>query len=240
MQRDRGLERIADHVVEVEAGEPLGVGEAVGVDDDERAELLGLLPERRVVRLRQLACPPTLVRISTPFMPSDFTQRSSSLAASSPSDQRHGAERDEAVGLARHVFREAVVDHARGLHRDVERHRVVALVRRRHHDLQVDAHGVEVGEALVIAGDARADVLFLLLAQRLGLGIGEMRQRDRRHVEMGLDEGAALRDRDVGMDVDGGALRPDLAARLAVLARRRRLVLVPLRRPLSAPFPHCR
>ena len=46
VQRDGGLERIADHVVEVEARQTLGVREAVGVDDDEGAELLGLLPER--------------------------------------------------------------------------------------------------------------------------------------------------------------------------------------------------
>src|ERR1700704_4488555 len=54
MQGDGGFERIADYVVEVEAREPLGVGEAVGMDDDECVELFGLLPERRVVRLREL------------------------------------------------------------------------------------------------------------------------------------------------------------------------------------------
>ena len=173
VQGDGGLERIADHVVEVEAREPLGVGEAVGMDDDERVELFGLLPERREVRLGELPCPRHWSGSPTPFMPSDFTQRSSSLAASPPSDERHGAERHEAVGLARDVFREPVVHQARGLDRDVERHGVEALVRRRHHQLKVDAHGVEIGEALVVAGDARADVLFLLLAQRLGLGVAK-------------------------------------------------------------------
>src|SRR5262249_56990045 len=79
-----------------------------------------------------------------------------------------------------------------------------------------------------IAGDARANVLLLLSGQRLGLGIGKMRERNRRHVEVRLDEGGGLRDRDVRVDVDGGALRPDLASRLAVLARRGRRVLVPL------------
>ena len=53
VQRDRGLERIADDVVEIEAGEPLGLGEAVGMDHHQRAELLGLLPERREGRIGQ-------------------------------------------------------------------------------------------------------------------------------------------------------------------------------------------
>jgi len=127
-----------------------------------------------------------------------------------------------------------VVHHARGFDRDVERHGIEALVRRRHHELHVDAHGVEIGEALVIAGDARAHVRVLLLGERLGLGIGKMRERNRRHVEVRLDEGGGLRDRDVRMDIDGGALRPDLAARSAVLARRGRRVLVPLLHHLPA------
>ena len=54
MQRDRRLERIADDVVEVEAREALALGEAVRMDHDQRAELLGLLPERRKGRIGQL------------------------------------------------------------------------------------------------------------------------------------------------------------------------------------------
>ena len=50
VQRNGRVERIADHVVEVEAREPLGVGEAVGMDDHQGVELLGLLPEWRVIR----------------------------------------------------------------------------------------------------------------------------------------------------------------------------------------------
>ena len=53
MQRDGGLERVANHVVEIEAREPSAFGEAVGMNDDERAERLGRLPERRVLRLRE-------------------------------------------------------------------------------------------------------------------------------------------------------------------------------------------
>src|ERR1017187_6105609 len=41
------LERIADDVVKVKARQPLAFGETVRVDNDQRAELLGFLPERR-------------------------------------------------------------------------------------------------------------------------------------------------------------------------------------------------
>ena len=125
-------------------------------------------------------------------------------------------------------MRQPVVHHLRGFDRDIDRHRVIALVWRRHDELKVDAHRVEIGEALVVAGDPRADVLLLLLAQRFGRRVGEMRQRNRGHVEVRLDEGGRLRDRDVRMDVDGGALRPDLAPRLGVLAGGGRRVFIPL------------
>jgi hypothetical protein len=188
---------------------------------------LGLLPERGEVRLREL--PARNVGQDLRAFHAERRHAALELVRRFRAvKQRHGAERDEAVGLARHVFRKSVVHHARGFDRDVERHGIEALVRRRHHQLHVDAHGVEIGEALVIAGDARANVLVLLSGQRLGLGIGKMRKRNRGHVEVRLDEGRGLRDRDVGVDVDGGAFRPDLAARIAVLARRSRCVLVPL------------
>src|SRR6185295_3354125 len=54
VQGDAGFQRIADHIVEVEPGQAAGVGEAVGMDDDERAELLGLLPKRGKGRMRKL------------------------------------------------------------------------------------------------------------------------------------------------------------------------------------------
>ncbi len=45
VQRDRGLQRVADDVVEVEAGEASRLGEAIGMNEHHRAEFLGLLPE---------------------------------------------------------------------------------------------------------------------------------------------------------------------------------------------------
>ena len=78
---------------------------------------------------------------------------------------------------------------------------------------------------------ALANIGFLLLIQRLGLGIGEMRKRDRRPIEMRLDEFRRLRHADMGMDVDGDAFRPRLAAGPAVAARGGRGIFIPLLGP---------
>ncbi len=103
VQRNGRVERIADHVVEVEAREPLGVGEAVGMDDDERAERLGLLPERGEVRLREL--PARNVGQDLRAFHAERRHAALELVRRFRAvKQRHGAERDEAVGLARHVF----------------------------------------------------------------------------------------------------------------------------------------
>ena len=53
MQRDRGLQRIADDVIEIEPLKPLCLGEAVGMQHHQHAELLSLFPERREGRIRQ-------------------------------------------------------------------------------------------------------------------------------------------------------------------------------------------
>jgi hypothetical protein len=53
---------------------------------------------------------------------------------------RHTAERDEAIWLARDIFRDAVIHDLRGFNADIDWHRVVALQGWRHDDLKVDPH----------------------------------------------------------------------------------------------------
>ena len=84
VQRDRGVERIADHVVEVKARETLRLGETVRVDQHQRAEFLGFLPERRESRIGQLLAVDVGEDLDA-LEPSFFMQRSSSFAASLPS-----------------------------------------------------------------------------------------------------------------------------------------------------------
>ena len=138
--------------------------------------------------------PATLVRISTPVKPSSFDAALQLLGRLVAVGHRHRAEALEAVRLAGAVRGNAVVDDLRRLDRDVERHRVIALRRRRRDHLHVDAHGVEIGKPVLVAG-AFANIGFLLLVERLGLGVGEMRQRNGRPVEMRLDEFRRLRHR---------------------------------------------
>src|SRR5262249_59625164 len=95
MQRERRLERIADHIVEIEPRQALCLGETVGMDHDERAELLGLLPERRERRIRQLAAADIgqdLGALEAKLLHAalEFARRLLAVL------QRHAAERDEA------------------------------------------------------------------------------------------------------------------------------------------------
>ena len=53
MKRKSCFEGIADHVIEIVAGETPAFGEAIRMNDDERPKLLGLFPERRVLRRRK-------------------------------------------------------------------------------------------------------------------------------------------------------------------------------------------
>ena len=80
--------------------------------------------------------------------------------------------------------------------------RVVTLSRRGSDDLNVDAHGVEMGQALVDRGHDLGDVFFLLRVDFLGGGIGEMRQRDPAEIDMRLRQLGGLRHHDMGMNVD--------------------------------------
>ena len=150
VQRDRGLERIADDVVEIEAAETLCLREPHRMNEHDGAELLGLLPERRERRFGQFLAVDVgenLHALELELLHAALELRDGLVAVR----HRHGAERREPIRLARHIFADAVIDDARGLDGDVERHRVIALRRRAHDELPVDAHGVEIGEALIVA-----------------------------------------------------------------------------------------
>ena len=232
VQGQRSLERIADDVVEVEARQPLALGEAVGMDDDQRAELLGLLPERRKGRVGQFTAGDigeNFDALELERLHAAFELFGGFVAVL----HRHGAGRNEAIRVLGDECGDAVIDHARGRHRVFERDGVIALRRRRHHQLHVDAHLVHDGEALVVAGHAAADVGFLLGVDLLGFGRGEMRERNGRDVEMRLDEDGGFRHGDMGVGVDGDALRPRLASRLAVFARRSVRIFIPDRRHVA-------
>ncbi len=227
VQRQRGLERVADDVVEIEAREALALREAVRMQQHERAELLRLLPERRKGRIGQFAAR----HVGQNLHALELERLDAALellGGFRTVRHRHGAERDEAVRPSRHIFRDTIVDHARRLHGDIERHRVVALRRRAHHELEVDAHGVEIGEPLVMADHARTPVGVLAHADRLGFGRREMRQRNGREIEMRLHELGCFGDRDMGMQVDGHAFGPRRAAGLPGRSRGRRAVAVPV------------
>jgi hypothetical protein len=200
--------------------------EAIRVDDDQRAKLLRFFPERRESRIGQFLARDVgedLHALEPELRHAALQLLGGFIAVG----HRHRADCDEAVGLLRDIFGETVIDHAGGLDGDVERHRVVALRRRRRDELHIEAHGVEVGQALVKARNARAQVPFLLFVDGARLGGLEVNEGDGRGIDMRLREGGRLRHTNMRVDVKGQALGPDLPAWPVVPPRRRCFVFVP-------------
>ena len=166
MQRDRGLERIADDVVEIEALEPLAVGEAIGMNDDQEPEFLRLFPERRGDRIGQFLAVDIGQDLHT--LEAELGDALQFLRGFVAIGQRHRAERDQAVRLLGAIFRDAVIDELRRLHAGFDRQRVIALAGRRLDHLHVDAHGVEIAQPRLEFHDAVLQVLVLLGIDRGG------------------------------------------------------------------------
>ena len=82
--------------------------------------------------------------------------------------QGDDAKPDEPVGLARAIFRDAIVGEAMGGFGDFRIDRVVALARRGRDDLNIDAHLVEIEQAAIDRGHDLADILLLLRVDFLG------------------------------------------------------------------------
>src|SRR5664279_1711667 len=226
VQRHRGVERIADHVVEVKARETLRLGETGRVDQHQRVELLGFFPERRESRIGQ-------------FLAVDVGKNLDALEAERLHAaleflcrlvavlHRHAAERNKPVAVLADIFGDAVVEGAGGLHADIDGQVVIDLRRRWADELHVDAHLVHDAKTLVRRAYTRAYVGRLLCHQSLRLGRRVLNQRIGGLLEMRRHDLGDARHRDMRVHIDGETFRPRLAPRLAVFARRGVRVFVP-------------
>ena len=143
VEGERGLERIADDVVEIEAGEAFTFGETVRMDHHERAEFFGFCPKRSEIRIGKL--PSSDIRKDLDTLQSESAHqpiefRNCFLAVC----HRYAAETDKTVRLSCDIFGNAVVKDTGRLDTDLKRNGVIALKRRRHHELNIDAHLIKV------------------------------------------------------------------------------------------------
>jgi len=169
VQRHRGVERIADHVVEVKARETLRLGKAGRMDQHKRVELLGFFPEWRESRIGQLLAVDVgqdLDALEAELLHAALELLGRLVAVL----HRHAAERNQPILVLADIFGDAVVERAGGLHADIDRQVVIDLRRRRADELHVDAHLVHHGKALVRGAHTRSDVGGLLGHQGLRLG----------------------------------------------------------------------
>ncbi|NBS02551.1 MAG: hypothetical protein EBS72_10535 [Rhizobiales bacterium] len=82
-------------------------------------------------------------------------------------------------------------------------HRVIALARCRRDHLDVDAHRIEITQALVVLGDHFETVFILRGIDGFGFVIGEMGQRNPGHIDMRLGNGCTGGHDDMRVDIDG-------------------------------------
>ena len=116
--------------------------------------------------------------------------------------QRHDAEPDKPVGLARAIFDHAIIGEAMGRFCDFRIDRIVALARRRRDDLNIDAHLVEIEQPAIDRGHDLADIFFLLRIDLPGRGVGKMGQRNPADIDMRLRELGGLGNHDMSVNID--------------------------------------
>ena len=152
VKRERRIEWIAEHVVEVEMGQALAMGEAVRMHHDEGAELLGPGEERTEFRIGQFLAVDIgqdfdALQLQVLHDVVEFAHRDLRLL------QGDDAETDEPVGLARAIFRHAVIGEAMRGFRDLGIDRIITLgPGARRDDLDIDAHLVEIEQAAIDRG----------------------------------------------------------------------------------------
>src|SRR5262245_46952007 len=104
--------------------------ETAGMDDDEGAKILGLLPELSEQWVRQLLS--VDVGQDLHALKAELGDAAFELFRGLTSvGHRHAAEAYQPVGALRHELGDPVIDDLRCLYGDVERHSIVALRRRR-------------------------------------------------------------------------------------------------------------
>ena len=164
------LEGVADDVDEVVVGQPLRMGGALGVDDDDEPERLHLGPERVEALTGDLLA----LDVGADFdaahaeIVCEITQF---LDGRVGVLQRHGAQRLEPAGILRRRLDELLVHQPGDLGPQLRVGPVVVLVHRDRDRLNVDAHAIHVGDADVENVHLRPDRLELAPVHRLGGGV---------------------------------------------------------------------
>ncbi len=150
------------------------------MDHHQRAELLGLLPERREGGIGQLLAGDVgedfdALELELLHAALKLLRRLVAVR------HRHAAERDQAVGMLADIFGDAVVEHARGLR---PRSRAARCSRSAAAPgemscMSTPMSSIVLKRASVVADAARWMSACLLGHQRLGFGRREMVERDR-------------------------------------------------------------
>ncbi|MDB5403540.1 MAG: hypothetical protein JWQ55_5558 [Rhodopila sp.] len=206
MQSHRRIQGIPENVVEVEVGEALALGEAVGMHHQERTQCLGLGEERAEARVGKFLA----VHVGQDLRTLETERTHDAVeffGGAAGVLERNGAEAGQPVRLTRDEGGNTIVGQRVCLGGEIRRQGVVALARRRCDNLDIDAHAVHVAQPSVeVRVHDLRPVCILHGVDLTRRRIGEKRQRDLLRIDMRAGEAGCFRHDDVAMNVDcGGA-----------------------------------
>ena len=170
------IERIADHVAEIVLREPAAIGEAVGVQEDQDAEFLGLGEDRPKPLLGKIGAGDVGAEFDA-AQPERLHRALQLRHREFGCLHRHRAEADEAVRVLRDRRGDVVVDQARRVAAEFGRCPVEILRRSGGDRLDVDAHPVHVGDAALYRGEHRPHRFGLCPLDRARGLVGETAHR---------------------------------------------------------------
>ena len=206
VERKRCFERIADDVVEVEAGKALTFGKTVRMDHHQRAELFRLCPEWSEVGIGKFAAGDIREDLGA-FQPKSAHRPIEFRGRLPAVGHRNAAKTDKAVRLSRDILGDAVVENTRRSDADPKRNRCnnIETVAASQAERRCPSHrGRSVARQVHSpAPDPRVTVDLLLGVHFFCVGRGKKGQRDRRDIKMRLDDRRGGRHRHVGMNIDG-------------------------------------
>ena len=196
------VERIADHIGEIMFVKPARFGEAVGMHEDDEPQLLASRKDRAEARLRQIRAGDMRHDLDAAepkrfVQPVEFGERQLGRL------QRHCAEAGEAVGKAAAHLGDLVVENPRRGEAEIGIGAVIGLARRRRDRLDVDAHVIHVGDALLGRHALQVGALAVLPIGPLAPLVGRGFEKPARHRLVTGDHRGRLVAANMTVDVDG-------------------------------------
>src|SRR6202011_3626046 len=201
MQRHGRIERVADHIGKVVAGEAARLGEPVGMHEDNQAQLFAAGEDLAEALGREILAGDMGHDLDT-AKDERFMQSIELGDREIGGLERHRAETDKTVGITAADLGDEVVDGARGFVPEIGVGAVVGLARRRRDRLDVDPHPVHILDPLFGRGALEACPFSVLAVDGTAALVRRGFEKPLRDGGIAFDHRRRLVAADMAMDVD--------------------------------------